>query len=296
MLSDSYEILALLFATGLVTGTVDAIAGGGGLISLPMLLSLGVPPHIALGTNKLQNSVGTFSAVCRYYRAGLFNFKTIYKGLLFGFIGAVLGAIAGQVISNVLLQKMIPVLLLIIFVYTLCSPKLGSEDKKPLLNELYFYGLFGFILGFYDGFFGPGTGAFWVFALTCFLGYNLRKATAYTKIFNLKSNLIATACFAIGQNIDYRIALCMALGQLIGGWFGAHLTVKKGAKLIRPVFIFMVSATMISLFYKNYYGSKLINNEYLPIYVIQIILVIVIIFIMSMYMWRTRWRNNFHVK
>src|SRR5512135_2875014 len=103
MLSDSYEILALLFATGLVTGTVDAIAGGGGLISLPMLLSLGVPPHIALGTNKLQNSVGTFSAVCRYYRAGLFNFKAIYKGLLFGFIGAVLGAIAGQVISNIFL-------------------------------------------------------------------------------------------------------------------------------------------------------------------------------------------------
>lgn len=250
-LSNSW-LLPLLFMTGLVAGTVDAIAGGGGLISLPMLLGVGVPPHVALGTNKLQTSFGTSIATFNYYRRGLFSLKTIYKGLIFGFIGAVLGAYLGQTISSDILKKIIPALLFIILIYTLYSPNLGHEDKAPCLNEFIFYTLFGFALGFYDGFFGPGTGSFWVFLLTYFLGYNLTKATAYTKVFNLKSNIIATVCFAYGQNIDYRIALCMAAGQLIGGQLGAHLAIKNGATLIRPIFISVVSLTIISLIYKAY--------------------------------------------
>lgn len=256
----TYQLLFLLFMTGLIAGTIDAIAGGGGLISLPMLLGVGVPPHIALGTNKLQSSIGTFSATYSYYRAGLIDFQTIYKGLVFGFIGAVLGAVAGQLISSNILKQVIPILLIIIFIYTLCSPKLGTEDRKAIFNEFYFYSIFGFVLGFYDGFFGPGTGSFWVFSLTYFLGYNLQKATAYTKIFNLKSNLIATACFALGQNIDYRIAICMALGQLLGGKLGAHLAIKNGVKLIRPIFMCIVSLTIISLLIRNYFNSDQIKN------------------------------------
>ena len=248
-------MLMILFLTGLVAGTVDAIAGGGGLICLPMLLGFGVPPHIALGTNKLQSFVGTLVAAYSYYRARLFNFSTIYKGLVFGFLGALLGAITSQLISGDILKKIIPVLLVIIFLYTILSPKLGAEDKKPLMSEFYFYVIFGFILGFYDGFFGPATGSFWVFSLTCFLGYNLRKATAYTKIFNLKSNLIAATCFAIGGNIDYRIGLCMALGQLIGGRLGAYLAIRKGAKIIRPIFITVVSGTIATLIYQSYFKS-----------------------------------------
>src|SRR3990167_2506103 len=257
LMHSTFQLLVILFATGLMAATVDAIAGGGGLISLPVLLVVGIPPHIALGTNKLQNSIGTSSAVYSYYRAGLLNFRTLYKGLIFGLIGAVLGAVTSQLISSDVLKKIIPVLLLIIFIYTLCSPQLGINDRKPLMKESYFYGLFGFLLGFYDGFFGPGTGSFWVFSLTCFLGYNLRKATAYTKVFNLKSNLIATVCFALGQNIDYRIALCMGLGQLIGGRLGAHLAIIKGVKLIRPLFIIVISSTMLCLILSKIWGLLL---------------------------------------
>lgn len=285
----SYQLLFVLFLTGLIAGTIDAIAGGGGLISLPMLLGVGVPPHIALGTNKLQSSVGTFTATCSYYRAGLFNFQTIYKGLIFGFIGTVLGAITGQLISAEILKHIIPILLIIIFIYTLCSPKLGTEDRKAIFNELYFYSIFGFILGFYDGFFGPGTGSFWVFSLICFLGYNLRKATAYTKIFNLKSNLIATACFALGQNIDYRIAICMAFGQLLGGRLGAHLAIKNGAKLIRPIFIIIVSLTIMSLFYKNYFSSQQITSPLISLNMMQGILLIAgIVTATSLFVWNTK--------
>lgn len=245
-------VFFILFLTGLVAGTVDAIAGGGGMISLPMLLSVGLPPHIALGTNKLQSSIGTFVATYSYYRKGWFSLKTISKGLIFGFLGALLGSLAGQIISSDVLKKIIPILLILILIYTICSPKLGADDRKPRMNEFYFYIIFGFILGFYDGFLGPGTGSFWVFSLTFFLGYNLTRATAYTKVFNLKSNLIALACFAIGQNVDYRIGLCMAAGQMIGGKLGAHLAMRNGAKLIRPIFISMVSLTIISLVYRSY--------------------------------------------
>lgn len=241
----------ILFITGLIAGTVDAIAGGGGLISLPMLLSIGVPPHIALGTNKLQASIGTSIATYSYYRHGWFSLKTIYKGLLFGFIGTVLGALASQSIDSDILKKIIPILLLVILIYTLLSPKLGAIEKKARCNEFWFYVIFGFVMGFYDGFFGPGTGSFWVFSLTFFLGYHLTKSTAYAKVFNLKSNLIATVCFALGNNIDYRIAFCMAAGQLIGGKLGAHLAIKKGAEIIRPIFICMVTITIITLIYKN---------------------------------------------
>lgn len=286
----AHFLLPILFATGLVAGTVDAIAGGGGLISLPMLLGVGVPPHIALGTNKFQASIGTFIATYSYYRHGWFSLKTIYKGLLFGLIGAVLGAVVGQVLDSNILKKIIPILLLIILMYTIFSPKLGVVDKKPKLNEFWFYVFFGFVLGFYDGFFGPGTGSLWLFSLTFFLGYHFTKATAYTKMFNLKSNLIATACFVFGHNVDYRIAICMALGQIIGARLGAHLTIKKGAKLIRPVFISVVSVTIVTLTIKSYFSQdKLIQlmNSF-GLLEIVIISIIAIVGIAAFYFWNIR--------
>lgn len=248
-------MLPVLFATGLFAGMVDAIAGGGGLISLPVLLGIGVPPHLALGTNKLQGAIGTSVATYKYYREGWFSLKTICNGLIFGLLGAFLGTLASLILSSYILNKLIPLLLFGILIYSLLTPKLGATDKDPLLSEYYFFIFFGFILGFYDGFFGPGTGSLWLFSLTFFLGYNLTKATSYTKVFNLKSNIVAIICFAFYHAIDYRIALCMACGQIIGGQLGAYLAIKKGADLIRPVFLSVVAITISSLFYKNYVGE-----------------------------------------
>ncbi|MBX3709291.1 MAG: TSUP family transporter [Gammaproteobacteria bacterium] len=250
-------ILLLLFAAGLFAGTVDAIAGGGGLISLPVLLSLGISPHIAFGTNKLQGTIGTFVATHKYYRHGLISLRQAYLGVLFGVMGGILGSVAAQLISGDILKKVVPVFLLIIFIYTFSSPKMGQQDRRPKMKESWFYLLFGFALAFYDGFLGPGTGSFWVFVLTFFLGHNLIKATAYAKIFNLNSSFIAMVCFALGGNIDYRYALMMAAGSLIGGRLGAHLAITKGAKLIRPIFLAVVSMTMVVLGYKTYAHSEL---------------------------------------
>ncbi len=250
-------LMLLLFMTGLLAGTIDAIAGGGGLISMPVLMSIGLPPHIAFGTNKLQSSIGTMVAARRYWRAGWITLRDIYPGIAFGLLGAMTGAIVNQMMSSDILRKIVPVMLLIIFVYTVLSPRLGSEDQSPRIKSWLFYLFFGFALAFYDGFFGPGVGAFWVFLLMFFLGYNLIKATAYTKIFNLNSNLVALACFAAGANIDYKIGLCMAAGQVIGGQLGAGLAMNKGVKLIRPLFLTMVFGTIATLVYRSYGDSFL---------------------------------------
>lgn len=286
----NHVLLAVLFLSGLVAGTVDAVAGGGGLISLPMLLAVGVPPHLALGTNKLQASVGTLIATRTYYREGLISLKVISKGLIFGFVGAVLGAVLSQFLNGDILKNIIPVLLLVIFFYTLCSPKLGVDDKSPLFNEVWFYILFGFSLGFYDGFFGPGTGSLWVFVLTFFLGYNLIKAAAYTKVFNLKSNIIATVCFAFGHNIDYHLGLYMAAGQLLGGRLGAYLAIKKGAKLIRPFFLLMVASTILVLSYRSYIKPEMVRTllsqiNFIPVLIASIAM---LFFAVILYKQKTR--------
>jgi uncharacterized membrane protein YfcA len=241
-----------LFLAGFAAGTVDAIAGGGGLISLPILLSTGMPAHLAFGTNKLQSTLGTLMATRRYHKQGLISFKYAYQGVIFGLLGAIAGSITTQRISSDLLQKITPLLLAAILIYILFSKKHTIHNTAPRMRAGLFFILFGFGLGFYDGFFGPGTGSFWVVALTFFLGYNLIQATAYTKVFNLNSNFVATICFALGANIHYGYAAWMAAGSILGGQLGAHLAIKKGASLIRPLFICIVSLTIASLIYKNY--------------------------------------------
>ncbi len=247
-----HYLYLILFITGFSAATVDAIAGGGGLISLPVLLGIGLPPYLALGTNKLQSSVGTVVAAFSYYRRGYLEKDHFVLGFVFTLIGAALGAITIQFINSELLKKGIPFFLLIILIYMFFSPRLGEMDQHARMKETYFLATFGVMLGFYDGFLGPGVGSFWVFLVMYFLGKNLVKATAYTKVFNANTNIMALICFALTNNVDYKIGACMLVGQLIGGRLGAHLAMKKGATLIRPLFMLVVSATIVTLIYKNF--------------------------------------------
>ena len=243
----------VLFSTGLIAGTVDAIAGGGGLISLPMLMATGVPVSIALGTNKLQSAFGTSMAAWHFFKKGVISFKEIGIGLLCGAIGASLGAYTAQITHPDLLAKMIPGVLLLVFMYTVFSPRLGTLDEKARMSPILFYTLFGFCLSFYDGLLGPGTGAFWIIAMIFFLGFNIVKATAYTKVLNLNSNLIALSWFIIGGQIDYLVGFIMAAGQLLGGRFGAGLAHTKGAHFVRPCFLAMVLVSVLVLMYRYWF-------------------------------------------
>lgn len=253
MIALNLQLILLLFGAGLLAGTVDAIAGGGGLISLPLLISIGLPAPVALGTNKLQASIGTSVATYHYFKNKLVSFRVIVKGLLFGFLGATSGSLIAQCINSSALQKILPFLMLIIFIYTIYTPKLGLLDSKQRMKESVFYRLFGFSLGFYDGFLGPGTGPFWIIAIVFFLGYNMSKATAYTKVFNLKSNMIATIWFMLGHHIDYKIGFIMACGQFLGGKIGSQLVILNGAKLVRPIFLTIVFFTILVMFGKSYF-------------------------------------------
>jgi len=244
--------VAILFGTGLVAGFVDSIAGGGGLITLPVLLSLGLGPKEALGTNKLQASFGSGSAALHYARAKAVPLKDCLRGFAFSFLGAALGSLAVQQLTRSVLERAIPILVLAVAAYTLLKPRLGAEDVHPRMSRNSFDLLFGLGIGFYDGFLGPGTGTFWTMAFMLCLGFNMLRATAYTKVMNFASNLSSLALFLAGGSVLFTEGCVMGAGQLLGARLGAGMVVTRGTKFIRPMFLCVVFALTLKLIYGAY--------------------------------------------
>jgi uncharacterized membrane protein YfcA len=244
--------LPLLFGAGLVGGFVDSVAGGGGLITIPVLLNVGLDPQHALGTNKLQAAFGSGSASWHYAQAGTVPLKDCGPGFVFSLAGAALGALAVQRVEPLFLKRAIPLLLLAVALYTLLKPRLGAQDLRPRMPRPRFDLVFGLGLGFYDGFFGPGTGTFWAMAYMLGLGFNLTRATGYTKVMNFASNLSSLAFFLLGRNVLFGAGLSMGFGQLLGARIGSRLVIAKGARFIRPIFISMVLALTLKLLYDAY--------------------------------------------
>lgn len=247
-----YWQMPLLFATGLAAGFVDSIAGGGGLITLPVLLSCGLGPKEALGTNKLQSTFGSGSASVHYIAAKTVSLKECSRGFAFTFIGAALGSLAVQQINPSFLRRAIPVLLIAVALYVLWKPRMGTEDLHPRIGRGWFDLVFGLGLGFYDGFFGPGTGTFWAMACVLGLGFNLTRATGYTKVMNFSSNLSSLAFFLAVGKTRFAIGVIMGIGQLIGARIGSRMVIARGTKFIRPVFISVVLFLTLKLLYDDF--------------------------------------------
>ena len=244
-------LLPLIFGAAFVAGLVDSIAGGGGLITLPVLIGIGLPPQVALGTNKLQSSFGSGSAMFHFVRAGTVKLRDCRGGILWTTVGAALGVWSVQLLDAALLKLLIPWLLAAIAIYTLLSPRLGAEDSHARMKSGAFYLLFGLAIGFYDGFFGPGTGSFWTMALMMLLGYSMLRATAATKVMNFTSNFVALIFFlSIGQ-VRFVEGIVMGAGQFLGARVGSKLVIKRGTAFIRPVFITMVLLLVGRLIYQN---------------------------------------------
>lgn len=248
----SVLVLLGLFATGLVAGFVDAIAGGGGLIALPILFSVGLPPQMALGTNKFQSSFGSFTASFQFIRSGQVRLRETVPGILWTAVGAVSGSVIVQMISPGFIRHLIPVMLLAVFVYALVVRDFGIRDTLQRMPAGVFYAIFGLLLGFYDGFFGPGAGSFWMAGFVLLMGFNMTRAAGHTRVVNFTSNVTALAMFILGGQVVYSIGLCMALGQAIGARLGSRMAIRQGAGFIRPVFLTVVFFTIIRLFYVNY--------------------------------------------
>lgn len=231
------QLLALLALVGFAAGFVSAIAGAGGLIALPVLLSVGIPPINALATNKFQSVFGTLSSTINYFRQGQIAFSRLYPALLCAGTGAAAGTFTVQNMSSAFLQRMIPFLLIGIALYFWFSPRVADHDSHPRLSVGNFNWSVGGSIGFYGGFFGPGIGSFFAFAFTSLLGYNLRRATANTKPLVLMTNSTSLVIFLFADQVIWSAALVMALGQIIGARMGSNLVIRRGAALVRPAII-----------------------------------------------------------
>ena len=241
----------LLFVAGLAAGLVDAMAGGGGLVTIPVLLGIGMQPQTVLGTNKLQATFGSGSAMLHFAKGGAVNLRECVAGIVWTAFGAAVGTMAVQMLDPAFLRRAIPVLLTAIALFMLFSPHLGMADVRERMRKNTFYALFGLLFGFYDGFFGPATGTFWAMAFVLFLGFNLTRATAYTKVMNFTSNLVSLIFFTGGGFISLPEGIVMGLGQFTGARIGSRLVMRRGSRFIRPVFIAMVLAVSAKLLWQN---------------------------------------------
>jgi len=246
--------LPLLFLAAFAAGFVDSIAGGGGLITVPVLMSFGLPTPLALGTNKLQATFGSGSATWHYARAGLVDWRACVRGFLLTVIGAAIGTLLVQRIDDQLLRRLIPLLLIAVALVMILRPRLGEQDLHPRMKPLPFELIFGLSLGFYDGFFGPGTGTFWTMAFMLGLGFNLTRATAHTKVMNFASNASSLAVFLLHGQVLFLPGLVMGAAQLLGARLGAGMVVRGGTRFIRPVFLSVVFALTARLLWKAYFG------------------------------------------
>ncbi|WP_419771406.1 MAG: TSUP family transporter [Candidatus Marinarcus sp.] len=241
------DIFLILFTVAFVAGLVDTIAGGGGLLTIPALLYTGLPPAVALATNKLQSTFGSGTAAAYFIKKKMVDINKMKLMILCTFMGAFAGGFALLQIDASILKEVIPILLVIIGFYFLLSPNIGALDKEKRITIVGFSFTLALGVGFYDGFFGPGTGSFFAIGFVALLGFNLTKATAHAKILNFISNISSLCFFMFFGKIYWSIGLCMGAGQMCGALIGARLVLKNGQKIIRPIIVIISFAMSIKL-------------------------------------------------
>lgn len=242
-------LLLALGGVGLLAGFIDAIAGGGGMLTVPALLSAGLPPVAALATNKMQSVVGTAMATLTYWRRGFVSFKALLPAIAFTYAGSFLGALIVRRIDVSLLTIAVPVALIAIALYFLFAPNLSDADRSARLPFARFVPVMGALIGFYDGIFGPGTGSFFTIGFVMLFGLGLTRASGSTKLLNLTSNLAALAIFIPAGDVVWPAAMAMAVGQLAGGYVGARTGIRFGARVIRPLVVVVSIAMALKLLF-----------------------------------------------
>ncbi len=236
----------------MLAGFVDAIAGGGGLISLPALLSVGLPPVGALAANKLQGAIGTSIAAVTYWREGLVKLRLLLPAIVATYAGSISGAFIVQRIDTSHLAIAVPIALIAIAAYFLFAPRLSDNDRAARFGFALGVPLMGAIIGFYDGIFGPGTGSFLTMGFVMLFGLGVTRAAAHTKVLNLVSNLAALTLFIPSGNVVWPAAIAMGVGQVAGGYLGAVTGIRFGARLIRPVVVIVSMVLALRLLFTGH--------------------------------------------
>ena len=237
MFEVSLHLALMLLCAAFVAGFVDAIAGGGGLITVPALLLAGASPIGALATNKLQGTFGAGMAALSYARAGQVRLGEQLATAAISAVAGAAGALVAHLIPTDVLRLIMPVVLIGVAAFFAFKPGLTDADRAERLRP----GVFAFtavpLIAAYDGFFGPGTGAFFMLGFVLLAGFGLLKAVAHTKMLNFASNLGALGVFMFSGTIWWGMGAAMAVAQVLGAALGVRLAVRVGARLIKPLLV-----------------------------------------------------------
>lgn len=250
----SLHLVAALALAAFVAGFVDAIAGGGGLITVPALLLAGADPVTTLATNKLQGTFGAATAAASYARAGHVRLRDQAAMAAMAALGGVGGAVVAHLVPADILRIVMPVVLIGIAAFFALKPGLSDLDRHRRLAP----GLFGAtvvpLIAAYDGFFGPGTGSFYMIAFVMLAGFGVLKATAHTKLLNFASNFGSLLVFLLGGAVWWKVGLVMAVAQTAGAALGARAAMRVGARLIKPLLVVTSTAMALRLIWQIWQG------------------------------------------
>ena len=241
------DIIGILSLVAFLAGFFDAIAGGGGLITLPALFLAGVDPVSAIATNKFQAASATVSATITFARKGLIEWRKGWPLVLLSMIGGASGALLVSVIEKEWIEVAVPILLIMVAIYFALAPKLDENPRKERLSILLFSLTIAPILGFYDGVFGPGAGSFFMVAFVSLGGLGIMRAMSFTKLANASCNLGSLSVFIAKGFIIWPLAISMAIAAFLGAQLGAKYAIKIGPKLIKPMLIVVCTALAIKL-------------------------------------------------
>ncbi|MEO4052419.1 TSUP family transporter [Solibacillus sp. CAU 1738] len=232
----------LLFVFGFLGAFINAIVGGGGLITLPALMFVGLPPATAIATNKLAASMGNLTSMLTFLRAGKIDFKLLGPILPLVFLGSMLGAWTVHYLSAELLKPLVLVMLIVVLIYTVFKKDFGGVAAPKVMTakrKLLFFATLIFI-AFYDGFLGPGTGSFIIFAFLL-MGFDFLQASGNAKLLNFMSNIAALLMFLLLGAVNFTYGLIMGFAMIVGAFFGTHFALKRGTTYVRILFIVMTS-------------------------------------------------------
>jgi uncharacterized membrane protein YfcA len=243
----SLDILALLALAAFCAGVIDAIAGGGGLLTVPALLLAGADPVTAVATNKVQGAFGTGSAAITFARAGKIDWANALPMTGTAFVASMAGGLAIATLPSRWLSAVVPLLLIGVALWFAFSPRFGQANNPARIG----IGLFTLLvlppIAFYDGFFGPGAGSFYLVGFVALLGLSGVRAVAQTKLVNLASNVGALTFFALSGHVVWTAGVAMGLAAFAGAQIGSKLALKHGARLIRPLIVLVCMAVAARL-------------------------------------------------
>lgn len=234
--------LAFLVFFGFMAAFIDSVVGGGGLISVPALMWTGLPPVVVLGTNKVAAVMGALTSFVTFARSGQVNGWLICRLFPLSLLGSATGVCLVRQMPSDFLRPLVTVLLVFVLIYSVLKRDWGRDAvfKGMSTRRLMLSVLVAFLLGLYDGFFGPGTGSFLLFAFLL-VGFDFLGAAANARALNFASNIAAAVLFSYTGDVSFSYAIPMGLSMIVGAWAGAHMALRKGVSYVRPLFILMTT-------------------------------------------------------